>query len=794
MECPNCHAENNDASRFCGSCAAPLGAGAGPEGAALTKTLETPLRVLKPGTLIAGKYKIVDEVGAGGMGVVYKAEDLKLKRCVALKFLPPHLMDEPDLKERFLVEAQAAASLSHPNICVIHEVGESEDRPYIAMEYVEGETLRDRTGKGPVEPGEAVGLIDQVAAGLGEAHGKGIVHRDVKSANIMVTAKGRAKVMDFGLAKLRGGSSLTKSQTTLGTVAYMSPEQARGESLDQRTDIWSLGVVLYELLAGKLPFRGDHDQTVIYAILHREPEPLTRLRPGLTPELDHVVGQALTKKAVDRYKSMEELRDDLAALAEGLKPLKAKPRSSEPEKSIAVLPFINDSPDQENTYFINGVMEEILGNLQKIKALRVISRTSVERYRDSKKSVREIAEELGVNYIVEGSAQKFGNVFRLRAQLIRAERETHIWGDSFQQKIANVEDIFDIQIRIAKSIAEELRAVISPEEKKLIEKIPVADLSVYDEYLKARSYMIDGRKEVMTKALEFLNSAVTKNPDWAPLYAGLAEAWLWMQQNAYEQPSVAGPLIIENLNKALALDPDLAEAHYLSAMIAHLVDWDWEKSEKEFLRALAINPNDAVSRGLYAHLLLILHRKEEAFAQNGLALSLDPLNPLMQQINIGTLLQAGEYQASLSLAEEALADDPDNFNLNQMIELAAYKLKQYDKVLRAVRHVLPFPLEEEAYKDIERVYKESGIAAAYKLIVERLEKYAESQPVGFHDMAFRYLIADQLDKAVDWVEKGFEMHDPLMTYITTPLRYLDRLFGDPRFIAICEKMKLPLLE
>jgi len=794
MECPNCHAENNDASRFCGSCAAPLGAGAGPEGAALTKTLETPLRVLKPGTLIAGKYKIVDEVGAGGMGVVYKAEDLKLKRCVALKFLPPHLMDEPDLKERFLVEAQAAASLSHPNICVIHEVGESEDRPYIAMEYVEGETLRDRTGKGPVEPGEAVGLIDQVAAGLGEAHGKGIVHRDVKSANIMVTAKGRAKVMDFGLAKLRGGSSLTKSQTTLGTVAYMSPEQARGESLDQRTDIWSLGVVLYELLAGKLPFRGDHDQTVIYAILHREPEPLTRLRPGLTPELDHVVGQALTKKDVDRYKSMEELRDDLAALAEGLKPLKAKPRSSEPEKSIAVLPFINDSPDQENTYFINGVMEEILGNLQKIKALRVISRTSVERYRDSKKSVREIAEELGVNYIVEGSAQKFGNVFRLRAQLIRAERETHIWGDSFQQKIANVEDIFDIQIRIAKSIAEELRAVISPEEKKLIEKIPVADLSVYDEYLKARSYMIDGRKEVMTKALEFLNSAVTKNPDWAPLYAGLAEAWLWMQQNAYEQPSVAGPLIIENLNKALALDPDLAEAHYLSAMIAHLVDWDWEKSEKEFLRALAINPNDAVSRGLYAHLLLILHRKEEAFAQNGLALSLDPLNPLMQQINIGTLLQAGEYQASLSLAEEALADDPDNFNLNQMIELAAYKLKQYDKVLRAVRHVLPFPLEEEAYKDIERVYKESGIAAAYKLIVERLEKYAESQPVGFHDMAFRYLIADQLDKAVDWVEKGFEMHDPLMTYITTPLRYLDRLFGDPRFIAICEKMKLPLLE
>jgi len=791
MKCSKCQFDNPDATSFCGKCGVPLTADARMADS-LTKTLATPLPVISKDKLIAGKYRIIEEVGHGGMGIVYKAEDLKLKRSVALKFLPPHLMDSPELKERFLIEAQAAAALSHPNICVIHEVGESSEHPYMAMEYVEGETLRDKIHKGPLKSEEALAIVVQVASGLAEAHRKGIIHRDIKSANIMVTNKGQAKVMDFGLAKLRGGSSLTKSQTTLGTVAYMSPEQARGDSLDQRTDIWSLGVVLYELLAGKLPFRGDHDQTVIYSILQKEPESLTKLRPGLAPELDHVVLQALTKKAVDRYRTMEELREDLAAIAEGLKPLKAKPRSSEPERSIAVLPFINDSPDQENTYFINGLMEEILGNLQKIKALRVISRTSVEQYRDRKKSVREIAEELGVNYIVEGSAQKYGSAFRLRAQLIMAARETHLWGESFQQKITDVEDIFNIQIRIAKSIAEELRAVISPEEKKLIEKIPVADLAVYDEYLKARSYIIDGRREVMTKALESLTGAVAKNPDWAPLYAGLAEAWLWMQQNAYEQPSVAAPQIIENLNKALVLDPDLAEAHYLSAMIAHLVDWDWEKSEKEFLRALAINPNDALSRGFYAHLLLILHRKDEALAQNELALSLDPLNPMMKQLNIGTLLQAGEYQTSLSLAEEALAEDPDNFNLNQMIEIAAYRLKQYDKVLRAVRHVLPFPLEEDAYKDIERIYSESGIVTAYEKIVERLEKYAESQPVGFHDMAFRYLVADQLDKAIDWVEKGFEMHDPLMTYITTPARYFDRLFGDPRFIAICEKMKLPL--
>jgi serine/threonine protein kinase len=220
---------------------------------------------LKTGRLVAGKYKIIQEIGQGGMGIVYKAEDIKLKRCVALKFLPPHLMNSLELKERFLIEAQAAAALSHPNICVIYEVGESGEHPYIAMEYVEGETLRDKIKKGPLKPEEALAIVSQVAAGLGEAHCKGIIHRDIKSANIMVTEKGQAKVMDFGLAKLQGGSSLTMSQTTLGTVAYMSPEQARGDELDPRTDLWSLGVVLYEMLTGKLPFRGDHDQAVIYS-------------------------------------------------------------------------------------------------------------------------------------------------------------------------------------------------------------------------------------------------------------------------------------------------------------------------------------------------------------------------------------------------------------------------------------------------------------------------------------------------------------------------------------------------
>ena len=462
------------------------------------------------------------------------------------------------------------------------------------------------------------------------------------------------------------------------------------------------------------------------------------------------------------------------------------------EKSVAILPFKNDSKDEENTYFINGLMEEILNNLQKIKDLRVISRTSVEQYRNQTKPIPEIAKELGVNYIVEGSGQKYGNSFRLRTQLIMAEHESHLWGESFQQKITNVEDIFNIQIRIAESIADELKAIISPEEKKLIEKIPAADLEVYDKYLKARSYWNDFTRESLFRAIEYLNSAIEKNPDWAPLYAGLAEVWIWIQQSGWEQPSVAGPKIIENLNKAMELDPDLAEVHYQVAVMAQLVEWDWKKSEKEFLKSLAINPNNPLSRLMYAQLLLILNRPDESLAQRELAISLDPLNFFTKLLYIGTLVQAGDCKASISLMEEALKVNPEDLNINQMLEIAAYKCKDYDKVIRSLKYGLPFPFEEDKYKEIERIYRESGIVSAYEELMKHLEKITEKDYFGFFDMAFRYIFANQPDKAMNWIEKGFESHDPLMTYITKSAQILEPLFGNPRFIAICEKMKLPL--
>jgi len=487
-------------------------------------------------------------------------------------------------------------------------------------------------------------------------------------------------------------------------------------------------------------------------------------------------------------------KDESADIALDKPTRDAKPQAGGVEKSIAVLPFINDSSDQENAYFINGVMEEILNNLQKIKDLRVISRTSVEKFRGLNKSIPEIARELGVNYIVEGSGQKYGTAFRLRVQLIMAAKETHLWGESFQQKITEVEDIFTIQTQIAESIASELNAVISPEEKKRIEKIPSINLAAYEQYLKARSYIGDFNREYLYKALEFLHSGLEKSPDWAPLYVAITEVWLCLQASGYEPPSVAGPKIIENLNKAKELDTDLSEVHYLTAWIAYN-EWDWKKSEEEYLKALAINPNHPPARLMYSYLLtFVLQRYDEAQAQTELAYSLDPLNPVIKTGYAFMLGEKGDYQSALALAQEVDAIDPGNIMAHNVIHVTAYRLKDYETLLKSEGYLLPMlmPVEQDFFDKIHRIFKESGIVAAYKEILSHLEKFAENNFVSFAEMAFRYIFAGQPDKAMDCIEKGYELHDPLMTMITSKFFFQDAFSGNPRYIAICEKMNLPI--
>jgi TolB-like protein len=466
------------------------------------------------------------------------------------------------------------------------------------------------------------------------------------------------------------------------------------------------------------------------------------------------------------------------------------------KKSIAVLPFKNMSNDPDQEYFSDGMMEEILDRLFKIGDLKVISRTSSMHYKNSDKSIKEIARELKVGNIIEGSVRRIGNNVRIAVQLIDAATDAHLWSEIYNGDLSDLSRIFHIQSEVAQSVARELKTVISPREKELIEKMPSIDLAVYEEYLKARSYLFEGgSQQELNQALEYLNNTVKKNPGWAPLYGGRAEVWMLIQLGGYEPPSVTGPKILENLNKAMELDPDTPGMHYLNGLVAQWVEWDWEKSEKEFLKALALNPNDAQSRLLYAQLLLILHRKDEGMAQARLAISLDPVNPNSKFFYAGSLAQAGEYEIALPLMEEIVADNPLNISGYYMIEVTAFRLKEYNKAINAAKHVLPFyNIKEEDIIEFERTYNNQGITKANEVVAKLLEKFLENNYESPHDIALRYIYADQPDKAMDWIEKGYEMHDPKMMYIASPARYFDALYEDPRFITICEKMNLPLPE
>jgi TolB-like protein len=463
------------------------------------------------------------------------------------------------------------------------------------------------------------------------------------------------------------------------------------------------------------------------------------------------------------------------------------------EKSIAVLPFRNDSPEDSTQYFMDGVMEELLNKLQSLGSLRVLGRTSVEQFRGQDKSISEIAKELGVNYIVEGSGQKSGNSLRMRVQLIVARNERHLWGNSFEQENLDMGEYFKAQSGFAEAIANELNAAMSPDEKKLIEKIHPIDFEVYDIYLKGLYFLEDLDKESLMKALGYLNRAVEKDPGWAPLYTGLTMVWASIAQMGFETPEVAGPKIFENLNKALDLDPDNSDSRFMSGEMAFLQEWDWEKSEKELLKALAINPNNAIARVIYAQLLSSLQRPGEALMQANMAIGLDPKNPMLQVQYAAALLCLDDCQNALIQMEKVLADDPGNFIANACILSAAFRCKEYNKVIKADRYILPsYNFKENDIKEFERIFNEQGLIKAYENVMKHLEKFAENNYVSPVDMATRYIMANKPDKAMDWIEKGYEIHDPGMPYITTHCFNLDPLFSNPRFIAIIKKMNLPL--
>lgn len=499
-------------------------------------------------------YKILEKLGEGGMGVVYKAEDTNLTRTVALKFLPEQVGASQTDRARLLLEARSAATLNHPNICTIHAIEEHDGQLFIDMEFVDGETLRHKL---PIRKfDDAIAYAIQIGEALQEAHSKGIVHRDIKSDNIIVNSKSQVKVMDFGLAKLKGSARLTKTNSTVGTLAYMAPEQILGEEVDNRTDIWSLGVVLYEMLTGQLPFRGVHEAAIMYEILNLEPKAMEFYRTDV-PENTRVLLSQLLEK--NRSKRISSIREVIIRL----KNRDQQEPASTPDKSIAVLYFESMSSEKESDYFCAGITEDIITDLSKIKELKVVSRTDVVPFRNKEVNTQQVGDALGVNYILEGSVRKAGNKIRITAQLIDVRNGFHVWAERFDRL---VEDIFDLQTEVSLKIAEALKVSLTTTEEQSLAAKPTDDLRAYDFYMRGRDLLSRQGKKNSELAIQMFENSLSIDPRFASAYAGLGEAYSNMYEWYDGSPAWLGKAIEMN-QKALSLDPSSIEARFGIAMV-----------------------------------------------------------------------------------------------------------------------------------------------------------------------------------------------------------------------------------
>ncbi len=507
---------------------------------------------------VISHYELFEKLGEGGMGVVYKAQDTNLDRVVALKFLPNHLTANETERARFLQEAKAAAALNHPNICTVYGIEEHDDELFIAMEFVDGKNLRTQISN-PMSPIPLDQIVDwglQVVEALTAAHEKGVTHRDIKPDNIMVTAKNQIKVMDFGLAKLRGSLGLTRSGSSVGTIAYMSPEQIQGLEVDQRADLWALGVVLYEMLTGQRPFQGQHEPTIMYEILNVQPKAIQILRPGSPEHLQVLVSRLLQKDPAKRIASAAEI-------VPLLKKAPAETPSPKGEKSIAVLYFENMSSEKEGDYFCAGMTEDIITDLSKIKVLQVVSRTDVLPFRNKEVNTRQVGEMLTVNYILEGSVRKSGDKMRITAQLIDVRTGFHLWAERFDRR---VEDIFDLQNEVSHKIAEALKVSLSASEKQSLAQKPTDDLRAYDFYMRGNEFLHRRGRKNNEAAIQMFDNAVASDPSLASAYAGLAEAYSYMYEWYDGDASWLGK-VIEMNQKALTLDPTSVEARFGIAVV-----------------------------------------------------------------------------------------------------------------------------------------------------------------------------------------------------------------------------------
>ena len=736
-------------------------------------------------------YKILEKLGEGGMGVVYKAEDTKLERHVALKFLSPHVLGTAKERARFIHEAKAAAALNHPNICTVYEIDEADGQIFIAMECVEGQSLRAGMESSAATLDETLAITIQIAEGLAEAHAKGIVHRDIKPANVVVTPGGRAKIMDFGLALSSAATQLTVVGTTVGTIAYMSPEQARGERVDHRTDIWSLGVILYEMIAGRRPFRGNRDQAVIYSILNEEPDPLSLARPEVPRELENVMSHMLAKDPASRHTSAEEVLVDLSSLREACETVTSTRHVDARRRgpSIAVLPFLDMSPQRDQEYFCEGMAEELINALTHLGGLKVSARTSSFQFKGPGHDVRRIGRDLGVETVLEGSVRKAGSRLRITAQLVSVSDGCHLWSEKFDR---DMEDVFAIQDEISLAIVDQLRVELLGDEKARLVKRPKASPEAYNLYLRGRWFWNKRTHEDLTKAIEYFERAIELAPDYALAYAGIADCYAALMEYSASPPKGVTAMAKRAALKALEIDDTLAEAHASLGYIRMAHDWDWAGAEAELRRAIELNPRYPAAHHRYAHYLASTVGYAEALEEAGRAQELEPHSLAIRRTMGYLLCAAGEYDSAIEALERTLEIDPAFIFTHLMLGVAYLQKSMYEEALAAFR-------EEErilggwspltaACIGVTQVLSGNEDEAQRALVdLTEISKHRRVPP---SEIALLCFALARTDEGFDWLEKACAERDVSLRVLLPVLRSPELAGGDPRFTSVLRKMGL----